>query len=167
MLTLALPATAHTRSELDAWVEAWSEQADQGLSSALLIELADMSDRHPWYFDPQPSYSTSSTSSSTSRSLEPNVEQWRALVGHYFNPEDVNTVLCIMGFESGGDPHADNPNSTARGLMQELKGWADHYGFTYEELYSPEVNLWIARQLRDSSNGWNHWNPYRLRGLCR
>ena len=51
-------------------------------------------------------------------------------------------------------------------LHQELKGWADHYGFTYQELYSPDVNLWIARQLRDSSNGWYHWNPY-ANGKCR
>ena len=89
----------------------------------------------------------------------------RPLVAGFFEPGDVETALCLMYHESRGDPNADNPRSTARGLMQELKGWADHYGFAYSDLYNPSINLWIAAQLR-YNDGWHHWSPWN-RGLCR
>ena len=49
------------------------------------------------------------------------VEQWRGLVEQYFTPGDVNTALCVMAGESGGNPGADNPRSSAAGLWQFLK----------------------------------------------
>jgi soluble lytic murein transglycosylase-like protein len=70
-----------------------------------------------------------------------------------------------MQLESGGDPGAQNPSSGASGLFQVLPSWADNFGVTPDDLFVPEVNTYIARQLYDDG-GWNHWSPY-LRGECR
>ena len=97
------------------------------------------------------------------------VEHWRPLVAGHFSdlgPAAVDRVLCLMSYESGGNPTAKNPNSSARGLMQVLASlWAPHFGLTYEQLYVPEINLWAARQIYNSQ-GWWAWAPY-VRGLCR
>lgn len=163
MLGLALPANAHTRSELDTWVEDWETSADYGLSADLLTDMADMTARHPWYFDPQPTPSTRSVSSSTDRGMGSNVEQWHGLVSQYFT--DVDTALCLIHYESGGNPDAKNPRSTARGLFQILASlWAPHFGVTYEQLYDPETNVRLAAQIY-AQQGWGAWSPYN-RGLC-
>jgi hypothetical protein len=93
------------------------------------------------------------------------VEEWRPLVAGHFPPEAVETALCLMQLESGGDPGAQNPSSGASGLFQVLPSWADNFGVTPDDLFVPEVNTYIARQLYDDG-GWNHWSPY-LRGECR
>lgn len=93
------------------------------------------------------------------------VEQWRPLVAGHFPSEAVETMLCLMGYESGGLATADNPRSTARGLMQVLKGWSVKFGVSYTDLYNPSINLWISRKLYDDNTYW-HWSPY-VRGLCR
>ena len=160
VLTLALPAQAHTRDELDQWVEEWVVEADIGLSGTLLDSWEDMEHRHPYYFNPP----VISVSFSTGSRMGTNVEQWRVLVAAYFRPEDVDRALCLMSYESGGNPDAYNP-SGARGLMQVLGGHADNYGVTKEDLFDPSINLFIAADLR-YSYGWTQWSPYN-RGLCR
>lgn len=94
------------------------------------------------------------------------VEQWRPLVAGHFDPGDVDRVLCLMEHESGGNPDAKNPNSSATGLMQVMASvWASEYGLSASDLYEPEINLWVARKIRDTQ-GWTAWAPYN-RGLCR
>jgi soluble lytic murein transglycosylase-like protein len=93
------------------------------------------------------------------------VSQWLPLVAGHFNPEDVETALCLIGFESGGNPNARNQSSGASGLMQILPSWAPKFGVSREDLFKPEINLYIARQLKDDG-GWRHWSPYK-RGECR
>jgi len=160
VLALALPASAHDRSYLDEWVADWFTKADVGLSVALMDEYQDMRERHPHYFNPQPS-----SSSSVSRSMGSNVEQWRGLVSVYFPADQVDRALCLMSYESGGNPNAKNPRSTARGLMQVLASlWAPAFGVSYEDLYDPETNLRIASEIY-RSQGWRAWSPYN-RGLC-
>lgn len=104
----------------------------------------------------------------------PAVEAWRPLVAGHFGdlgPEAVNTVLCLMGYESAGDPSAQNPTSGASGLMQVMPSWAPKFGVSRADLFRPEINLFIARALYDEAesrgvDGWRHWSPY-LRGHCR
>lgn len=101
-----------------------------------------------------------------------NVEQWRPLIAGHFEPEDVDTAMCIIHHESRGDPTADNPRSTARGLWQFLQ-WA--WDWVADELDgpsyasgapdSPEISTYYARWLRDNI-GWTAWNPYKD-GRCR
>jgi len=92
------------------------------------------------------------------------VEQWVPLVAGHFEPEDRERILCLMGFESEGNPTAKNP-SGARGLMQIMPFWASEYGLEVDELFVPEINLWVARKVLDSQ-GWTAWSPYK-RGECR
>lgn len=100
-----------------------------------------------------------------SRGMGSDVEQWRPLVAGHFNPGDVDRVLCLMGKESGGNPDARNTSSGASGLMQIMPFWAGEYGVSRADLFTPEINLYIARKIRDSQ-GWGAWSPYN-RGECR
>jgi soluble lytic murein transglycosylase-like protein len=94
------------------------------------------------------------------------VEEWRPLVAGHFEPEDVDRILCLMEHESGGNPNAANPRSSASGLMQVMASvWADEFDVTWDQLYEPEINLYVARQILDRQ-GFTAWAPYN-RGLCR
>lgn len=94
------------------------------------------------------------------------VERWRPLVSIYFPDEEVDTAMCIIDHESKGNPDADNPTSSARGLFQVLGSlWAPHYGVARTDLYDPVVNTRIARDIWDNY-GWWAWSPYQ-RGACR
>jgi hypothetical protein len=92
-------------------------------------------------------------------------EWWRPMVALYFEPQDVERAMCLMVKESGGDPEARNSSSDAAGLMQVMPFWADRFGYSYNQLFDPGINLWVARQIRDEQ-GWRAWSPY-LRGSCR
>lgn len=94
------------------------------------------------------------------------IERWRPLVSRYFPPEEVDRALCIIGHESNGDPDADNPRSSARGLFQVLGSlWAPHYGIDRTDLYDPIINTRIAVDIW-KDHGWGAWSPYQ-RGACR
>jgi hypothetical protein len=89
------------------------------------------------------------------------VDRWRPLVEDHFPPEETEIALCVIRHESGGNPSADNPRSSATGLFQVLSSlWADHYGVSYVELRDPEVNARVARDIWDES-GWAAWSAYR------
>ncbi len=75
-------------------------------------------------------------------------------------------MLCLVWYESKGDPNAKNPTSSARGLTQILaSSWASYFGVTYDDLYDPETNVRLAKEIYDIQ-GWDAWSPYK-RGLCR
>lgn len=94
------------------------------------------------------------------------VERWRPLVASAFPAAEVETALCIIRLESGGNPEADNPRSTARGLFQVLGSmWASHYGVSQTDLYDPVTNVNIAGDIWENY-GWSAWSPYQ-RGSCR
>jgi len=58
--------------------------------------------------------------------------------------------------ESSMIPDADN--GVAAGLMQINYGvWAKVYGFEKTQLYDPEFNLSIAKQIYDRTNDWSAW----------
>ena len=170
LLLLALPAQAHTRSQLDDYRTAWVLQADTSLSMALVAEWQDMAARHPWYFNPQPDPPRAPAAGH--RGMGSNVEQWRPLVATYFAGHLVDQALCIMRAESGGNPHAKNPRSTAAGLFQFLRGtWASVpvsvTGGSYDSgrVYDPTANVAAAAWLQ-AEDGWGHWSVYNG-GLCR
>lgn len=82
------------------------------------------------------------------------VEQWRPLVARY--PWDVNTALAIIRCESGGDPNARNPTSSATGLLQILGGPTD-----------PAANIDLGWSMYNQPargggiRGWTPWNESR------
>ena len=178
IVLFALPAAAHTRAELDEWRADWVQRADVSLSAELFDEWTDMADRHPWYFDEKPQdalYAGSSHSGRNSSGMGsggPQVEQWRPLVVVYFAAADVPTAMCLIAAESGGNPDAKNPSSSAAGLFQFLRGtWnsvpASVTGGSYDsgQVYNPEANIRSAAWLK-SAAGWTQWSPYK-RGACR
>ncbi len=94
------------------------------------------------------------------------VDRWRPLVATQFPADEVETALCIIEHESSGDPEADNPRSSARGLFQVLGSlWAPHYGVSRSDLYDPITNTIIAADIWENY-GWSAWSPYQ-RGSCR
>lgn len=114
----------------------------------------------PWWWEP--SSPTVPTKSTTTAVWNSGVEQWRPLVEQYFAPDEVETALCIMSHESGGNPNAKNPHSTASGLFQHLASWWDYFDF---DPFDPEQSIQAAKQLKDLY-GWTQWSPYK-RGSCR
>lgn len=155
---LVLTMTAGTAfgndvEDLDIWMQAWVSQADTGLTADLITEFQEVRDRHPWYFN-------------TGVDTNTDVEYWRPLVAAYWPADTVDRALCLIDLESRGDPNADNPRSTARGLFQILGSlWAPYFGVSPDDLYNPEVNVRLARQIYDLQ-GWSAWTPY-IRGLCK
>lgn len=96
------------------------------------------------------------------------VERWRPLVEQYFPPDLVDQALAVMYCESGGNPDAVNPHSSASGLFQFLKGtWAIasvRAGFGGYSRFDPEANIASAAWLVDYSirtnhprGPWGHW----------
>ncbi len=176
VLFSSVSAQAHTRDELDEWMLAWVVQADVTLDAKMIAEFWDMSDRHPWYFDPPapaPPHSHATTRARSS-TWSGNVEQWRPLVATYFAANKVNTAMCILNHETGGtgDPNSKNDRSSAAGLFQFLrKTWnsvpLSVTGGTYDsgQVYNPDANVRAAAWLQINA-GWGQWTVYRLcRGL--
>lgn len=95
------------------------------------------------------------------------VERWRPLVAKYFHWEDVDRALCLMHYESRGIPTAQNPDSTATGLMQIMHSvWRETFGVKHRsEWHDPELNIYAASQIQ-ATQGWTAWAPYN-RGLCK
>lgn len=65
----------------------------------------------------------------------------------------------VMYGESRCNPGADSPLSTARGLMQILRGWTGACGITYEQLHDALTNLRCALLIQ-RSGGWDDWEVY-------
>ncbi len=96
------------------------------------------------------------------------VEQWRPLVEQYFPAERVQEAMRVMACESGGNPNAKNPTSTATGLFQFLTGtwaWSSvSAGWSGYSRLDPEANIAVAAWLVDRSvrtnhpgGAWGHW----------
>lgn len=138
--------------------------ADPGILDALWAERADWERRHPCSrvlgFKCAPK---------VHRGMGSNVEQWRPLVAQHFPASEVERALCIMSRESGGNPNAKNPRSSASGLFQHLaRYWPDRSaaaGWAGASIWDPEANIAVAAWLQ-RTGGWGHWSPY-LRGHCR
>jgi hypothetical protein len=149
---------AHTEDEVNDWYAAWAVQVveEGGLSTALLDDYRNWRSRHT----PRQTYTP------RVHRVSPGVEHWRSLVEAHFAPGNVETMLCLMGYESAGDPYAKNPISSARGLFQIMASiWAPAFDVTYEQLYDPIINTQVARKVLDIQ-GYGAWAPYN-RGLCR
>lgn len=164
IVSSCLEARAHSTAELDEWMVGWVVRADTSLHQDLLDEYRDMASRHPGYFAPRPS-----VPSPQSSGWSGSVEEWRPLVSTYFRADLVETALCLVGYESGGDPDAYNASSGASGLFQHLRRyWTERTaasGWAGADIFDPEANVAVAAWLQ-RTGGWGHWSPWN-RGLCR
>lgn len=157
-LAFLIPITPHTPAEQRTWMEAWEERVEENgiLSRGLLAEYVDFTDRH------MTRVPSTTTTRSTYRGIGGDVEQWRGLVAGYFS--DVDKALCLMEYESGGNPNATS-YAGARGLLQVMPFWARHLGLSPDALYDPATNIRVAKYVYNQQ-GWWAWDPYK-RGLCR
>ena len=92
------------------------------------------------------------------------VQFWEPYVAVYFHPADRQWALDIIACESGGNPNAKNPHSSASGLFQFLRGtwdWAapevgaDSYASG--AVYEPTANIRAAAWLLYEGGGKSHW----------
>jgi len=88
------------------------------------------------------------------------VERWRPLVEVFFDPDDVDFGLCLIRFESSGDPAAKNPHSSATGLFQHLaRYWPERStkaGWDGASILDPVANTAVAAWLL-KTGGPKHW----------
>ncbi len=93
------------------------------------------------------------------------VEDWRPLVEVFFRPRDVERALAVIRCESGGDPTAANPRSSARGLFQILRRYwprrSVQAGWEGADILDPVANTAVAAWLVYHGGGWSHWSPSR------
>ena len=87
-------------------------------------------------------------------------EFWRAVVAEHFGA-NTNRALAVMGCESGGNPNAKNPYSSASGLFQHLATyWPERSaqaGLAGASIWSPSANIAVAAWLSDGGSDWSHW----------
>ena len=92
-------------------------------------------------------------------------QDWRGLVELYFLPKHVDRAINIMQCESGGQPSAKNPRSTASGLFQHLHSlWPPRVaaaGWDQGSIWDPQTNVAVAAWLVYEGGGWSHWNESR------
>lgn len=60
-------------------------------------------------------------------------------------------AACIAKYESGGNPRAQNPHSTASGLFQFINGTWNHFGGYARAMYAP-----VSVQLKKFYIVWNN-----------
>lgn len=151
---LLMPVTAHTVEQLQDWETDWQSRAVGTFDMKLLEEWRDMRTRHPWF------YAFDEVAISTARVYvprparppNPGVEQWRALVAHFWPAEHVDRMLRIMACESGGNSYAFNP-SGATGLFQIMPSWQRVWPGDYTD---PWTNAAVAYQIW-LSQGYAAW----------
>lgn len=99
----------------------------------------------------------------------PNVERWRTLVtqilrevgGPQFNPEDINKLLHVIKYESGGDPNIAGDNGDSIGLTQ-LNTYGLGSGMTTAQRKDPTTNIRKAAEAIYSNLGWTPWGEGNL-----
>ena len=105
------------------------------------------------------------------------VMRWSSTVCAVFGPTEAATALCVISYESGGDPGLTNRDDPARGsfgLMQINSDWwigseyhermVKWFGRSDETYLDPAVNIGAAALLvRDPElSGWHSWTTSTL-----
>ena len=105
------------------------------------------------------------------------VLQWAPTACAIFDPTDAATALCIISYESGGDPditNTDDPGRGSFGLMQINSDWwigseyhkrmVQWFGRDDETYLDPAVNLGAAALLVSDPDldGWHSWATSKL-----
>ena len=93
--------------------------------------------------------------------------QWGLLVQQYFDAGEYDTAMSILSCESGFDPTADNPTSTAQGGWQFLRStweWSTTGSGYVVDAYpdgpnDPAQATMMAAWLQDAY-GWSQWECY-------
>jgi hypothetical protein len=169
-------ASAHSVSEIGEWEDEWFELVD-GMIPELAHELHEarfwFEQRHQCFYHnicpivqapvvPQAPRGPGPLPDGVHRGMgnqTTDVERWRGLVSSYFAQADL--ALCVIKYESGGNPYARNSSSGAAGLFQIMPFWFQHFGGSQ---YDPANNIRVA-SLVHAQQGWSAWAAYN-RGKC-
>ena len=181
VVAVALPAHGHTWRELNEWLEGWHRRLADALShatgdtlslhpyaglEAVFAEYDDMRRRHPRWDGTFQASGENWAEVSSITVFGDRVERWRPLVAAYFPAGQVDRALCIIRYESGGNPDAHHSGSGASGLFQHLpKYWGERSrkaGWAGASVWDPEANVAVAAWLWRVA-GWGHWT---VRGRC-
>jgi peptidoglycan hydrolase-like protein with peptidoglycan-binding domain len=91
------------------------------------------------------------------------VERWHgAALAAGWPESEWQRLSCIIQRESGGDPAARNPTSSASGLLQIM--WSAHsrwIGGSQSQLFDASTNLRLGRQIFLRASGWGPWSSTR------
>ena len=74
--------------------------------------------------------------------------------------EDAVTAVAIAGAESGWDPYAENPGSSAKGLWQTMMSYHEpkYRGASWSD---PHANARVAHQIwREAGKSWSPWTVH-------
>lgn len=105
----------------------------------------------------------SSSSGVASGYTKPQLEQIvRAAFARHGVPESWGCATAEG--ESNWNPNAQNPDSTARGLMQILKSTAAGIGVSYDSLFNPDVSADAAARLYVQLGTYYKWDPRKTLG---
>lgn len=151
----------HPPVALEEWVDAWIDDAlEVGVTIEAFDAYMDMAQRHPRFFGRPVPVRLSPQAAPIAGTGTAGVEQWRGLVAAYFPASQVERALRVMRCESGGNPNAKNPRSSARGLFQHLsRYWPTRSaaaGFAGASVFDPTANVATAAWLW-RTGGWGHW----------
>lgn len=147
------------------WEEAWHERVIEagGLNLTLLTEFREF--RGVGEVAPEQDGRGRRGAGSVGPDHPQGGESWRSLIAAHFPGREVDRAVCVVGWESGGNPAAENPRSSAVGLFQIMFSvWGPEFGIGYDELMDPAVNTWVAREVWDRQ-GWRAWAAV-TRGVC-
>lgn len=86
-------------------------------------------------------------------------DDWQPLVVHHFGEDRLETAMRIMDCESGGNPDAANPYSSADGLYQFLNSTWERTPYAGWSKFDPEANIAAAAWLQNTG-GWAQWSCY-------
>lgn len=158
MTALLLAVTLAAPTPVATWEAHWHGRVAE--SGGLTVDLVD--DRRMFYALLEPPAPEPAPVVRTVPRPPPappvSVESWRPLVAAHFQPEHVDAALRVMACESGGNPNAANPTSTARGLFQFLRGWwSGAWGYPAFDPYDPAANVIAAAWLSKGGSDWSHW----------
>ena len=88
------------------------------------------------------------------------VARWCRLVATHAAQHEIERWLRVIDCESGGNPRAKNPTSTASGLLQHLTNYwperARRAGVPGASVWDPVAQVIVSVWLRDNG-GWGHW----------
>lgn len=157
VIALAMRAGAHEEEDCVTALEKWTEEADNWLSRALMLELRGLRLQCSDVLDDQ---------LGRNHYYGPETERWRALVGLYWPPDLVDRALCLIRYESTGKATATNSRSGAAGLFQIMPWWWDE-GLPSEyrgEAHDPATNVRAAYYIYERQ-GWHAWSVV-VSGKC-
>jgi hypothetical protein len=174
VFVIALSAEAHTESEIEKWEQSWAElyEASPNLAHELDEARFWWEQRHQCFYHdicpaPEPAQSHEDAPDSVRPAPRPSVtpsagaEAWRGLIAGIWPANLVDRAVCVVDWESSGNPGAQNSSSGAAGLFQVMPFWFVHFG---GERFDPTNNTRVA-YLVYQEQGWGAWAAVN-RGKC-